>query len=157
MEWRVPKGLWDHQRIPSPLVCLGTPRAWKTFTPLWLKGRGVKVFRAPEDDGKNERVLYCLSKRLHDYENRYTLIEKSCFSLVWAVQNLRHIILPFQVWIVAKMEPLEYLFENPPWVGDYRDGWFYWPSLISSMWPEKPLKGVHIGLLCWEPYGRRKY
>ena len=77
-----------------------------------MKGRRVKVFRAPEDDGKNERD--CLSKRLHDYENRYTLIEKSCFSLVWVVQNLRHIILPFQVWIVAKMEPLEYFFENLP-------------------------------------------
>ena len=49
------------------------------------------------DDDKNERTVYYLSKRFHDYKTRYTLIEKSCFALAWAVQKLRHIILPFQV------------------------------------------------------------
>ena len=68
---------------------------------------------AKEDDDKNERVMYYLSKRFHDYETRYTLIEKSCFTLVWDIQKLRHIILPFQVWIVARMDPLKYLFEKP--------------------------------------------
>jgi len=52
---------------------------------------------AQEDDDKNERVVYYLSKRFHDYETRYTPIEKSCFALMWAVQKLRHIILPFQI------------------------------------------------------------
>ena len=54
-----------------------------------------------EDDDKNERAMYYLSKRFHDYETRYTPIEKSCFALVWAVQKLRHIILPFQIWVIA--------------------------------------------------------
>ena len=31
---------------------------------------------AQEDDDKNERAVYYLSKRFHDYETRYTLIEK---------------------------------------------------------------------------------
>lgn len=46
---------------------------------------------AHEDNGKNERLVYYLSKWLHDYENRYTPKEKSCFALVWAIQKLRHI------------------------------------------------------------------
>ena len=54
-----------------------------------------------------------MSKGFYDDETRYTPIEKSCFALVWAVQKLRHIILPFQVWIVTSMEPLKYLFEKP--------------------------------------------
>ena len=54
-----------------------------------------------------------MSKRFHNYETRYTLIEKSCFAFVWAVQKLRHIILPFQIWVVARMDPLKYLFEKP--------------------------------------------
>ena len=29
------------------------------------------------------------------------------------MQMLTHIILPFQIWIVAKMDPLKYLFEKP--------------------------------------------
>ena len=37
---------------------------------------------AQEDDDKNERVLYYLSKRFHDYETTYTPIEKSCFALI---------------------------------------------------------------------------
>ena len=68
---------------------------------------------AQEDDDKNERAVYYSSKSFHDYEIRDAPIEKSCFALVWAVQKLRHVILPFQIWIVAKMEPLKYLFEKP--------------------------------------------
>jgi len=68
---------------------------------------------AQEDDKKNERAIYYLSKRFHDYDTRYTPIEKSCFALVWAVQKLRHIFLPFQIWVVARMDPLKYLFEKP--------------------------------------------
>ena len=35
-----------------------------------------------ENDGKNERAVYYLSKRLHDYEKKYTPIEKS-FHTCW--------------------------------------------------------------------------
>ena len=65
-----------------------------------------------EDDDKNERAIYYLSKRFHDYETRYTPIEKSCFVLVWAIHKLRHFVLPFQIWVVARMDPLKYLFEK---------------------------------------------
>ena len=67
---------------------------------------------AQEDDDKNGRAIYYLSKRFHDYETRYTLIEKSCFAFVWVVQKLRHIVLLFQIWVVVRMDPLNYLFEK---------------------------------------------
>ena len=67
---------------------------------------------AQEDDEKNERAIYYLSKRFHDYKTRYIPIEKSCFALVWAVQKLRHITLPFEIWVVARINPLKYLFEK---------------------------------------------
>ena len=37
----------------------------------------VRSMLAQEDDDKNERVVYYLSKRLHGYETRYTPIENS--------------------------------------------------------------------------------
>ena len=74
---------------------------------------------AQENDDKNERAMYYLSKRFHDYETRYTTIEKSCFALVWAKQKLRQISLPFQIWIVARMDPLKYLFEKPALSGRF--------------------------------------
>ena len=55
----------------------------------------VESMLAHEDNDKNERAAYYLSKRFHDYEIRYTPTEKSCFALVWVMQKLRHIILPF--------------------------------------------------------------
>ena len=73
----------------------------------------VESMLAQEDNEKNKRTIYYLSKRFRDYETRYSPIEKSCFALVLAVQKLRHIILPFQIWVVARMDPLKYLFEKP--------------------------------------------
>ncbi|XP_075663087.1 uncharacterized protein LOC142632597 [Castanea sativa] len=67
---------------------------------------------ALENDDKNQKAIYYLSKRFHDYKTRYTPIEKSRFAHVWVVQKLRHIILPFQIWVVARMDPLKYLFEK---------------------------------------------
>ena len=40
---------------------------------------------AQEDNDKNERAMYYLNKRFHDYETRYMPTKKSCFALVWAV------------------------------------------------------------------------
>ena len=65
-----------------------------------------------EDNKKNEKAMYYLSKRFHDYKTRYTPIEKSYFALVCTVQKLRHIVLPFQIWVVARMDPLKYLFKK---------------------------------------------
>ena len=49
---------------------------------LFIIGDVVGSMLAQEDDDKNERPIYYLSKRFHDYETRYTPIEKSCFALV---------------------------------------------------------------------------
>ena len=79
---------------------------------LSVIGDVIESMLAHEDNDKNERMVYYLSKRFHDYETRYTPIEKSCFTFVCVVQKLRHIILPSQIWIVARMDPLKYLFEK---------------------------------------------
>ncbi|XP_030970957.1 uncharacterized protein LOC115991402 [Quercus lobata] len=70
---------------------------------LSIIGDAVGSMLAQEDDEKNERVIYYLTKRFHDYETRYTPIEKSCFVLVLVVQRLRHVVLPFQIWVVARL------------------------------------------------------
>ena len=45
-------------------------------------GDAVGRMLAQEDDDKNERAMHYLSKRFHDYETRYTTIEKSRFALI---------------------------------------------------------------------------
>ena len=53
---------------------------------LCIIGDVVGSMLPQENDDKNERAMYYLSKRFHDYETRYIPIEKSFFTLVWAVQ-----------------------------------------------------------------------
>ena len=48
---------------------------------LSIIGDTVGNMLAQEDADKNERAVYYLSKRFHDYETRYTPIEKPCFAL----------------------------------------------------------------------------
>ena len=80
---------------------------------LFIIRDAVRSMLAQEDDDKNERAIYYLSKRFHDHETKYTPIERSCFALVLAILKLRHIVLPFQIWVVARMNPLKYLFDKP--------------------------------------------
>ncbi|XP_023872144.2 uncharacterized protein LOC111984761 [Quercus suber] len=105
---------------------------------------------AQEDDDKNERAIYCLSKRFHDYETRYTPIEKSCFALVWAVQKLQHIILPFQIWVVARMDQLKYLFEKPALSGRLSRWLILLTEFDLKYVTRKTIKGSIVSDFCAE-------
>ena len=54
---------------------------------LSIIGDAVGSMLAQEDNEKNERVIYYLSMRFHDYKTRYTPIEKSCGVLSQATKN----------------------------------------------------------------------
>ena len=57
---------------------------------LYITEYVVRSMLAQEDNDKNERSVYYLSKSSHDYETRYTPIEKSCFALVWSYKVKTH-------------------------------------------------------------------
>ena len=48
---------------------------------------------AQESEDKVERAIYYLSKKILEYETRYTPLEKACLALVWATRKLRHYLL----------------------------------------------------------------
>ena len=68
------------------------------------------------DSGK-ERGIYCLSKRMLDYETRYLMIECFCLALVWATQRLRHYMTEYSVHLISRLDPLRYLFHKPALIG----------------------------------------
>ncbi|XP_042484574.1 uncharacterized protein LOC122064858 [Macadamia integrifolia] len=68
-------------------------------------------------DGHTEQEIYYLSKKFTDYETRYTTLEKTCASLVWATRRLRHYMLTYSVFLVSRMDPIKYLFEKPMLTG----------------------------------------
>ncbi|MGV7989084.1 RNase H-like domain-containing protein, partial [Mycobacterium kansasii] len=63
--------------------------------------------------GRKERAIHYLSRRFTDYESRYSLIEKTCLALVWATQRLRQYMIAYPILLLARMDPLKYLFEKP--------------------------------------------
>ena len=105
---------------------------------------------AQEDDDKDERAVYYLSKGFHGYETRYTPIEKSCFALVWAIQKLRHIILPFQIWVVVRMDLLKYLFEKPILSGRLSRWLIILAKLDLKYVARKTIKGSIVSNFCVE-------
>ena len=47
------------------------------------------------------------------YEEKYSPLEKTCVTLVWATRKLRHYMLIYKVLLIVKMDPLKYLMEKP--------------------------------------------
>lgn len=99
---------------------------------------------AQEDETKNEHAIYYLSKKLKDYEVRYTNIERSCYALVWAIQKLRYILLAYQAQVVARMDPFKYLFENPILIGRLSRWLIPWAKFNLTYVTSKTNKGQAI-------------
>ena len=62
---------------------------------------------------KRERVIYYLSKKFTAYEMNYSLLERTYCTLVWASHRLRQYMLSHTTWLVSKMDPVKYIFEEP--------------------------------------------
>src|SRR3989441_1770466 len=72
---------------------------------------------AQADDSGVERAIYYISKKLLPTEVKYSLIEKTCLAVVWAVRKLQHYFKSYKVTIVSKMDPMQYLYKTPTLAG----------------------------------------
>ncbi|XP_060200378.1 uncharacterized protein LOC132628631 [Lycium barbarum] len=70
-----------------------------------------------DEDGKKEHAIYYLSKKFTSCEARYTLVGKTCCSLTWIAQKLRHYLSVFTTHLISRMDPLRYIFRQPMPVG----------------------------------------
>ncbi|XP_058726056.1 uncharacterized protein LOC131597369 [Vicia villosa] len=71
------------------------------------------VMGQQDESGRKEYAIYYLSKKYTDYETRYSLLEKTCCTLVWDARRLRQYMLTHTTYLISKMDPIKYLFENP--------------------------------------------
>jgi len=62
---------------------------------------------------KKEHVIYYLSKKFTSCEQRYTILERTCYVLAWTTYRLRQYMLSHTTWLVSKMDPIKYIFEKP--------------------------------------------
>ena len=66
---------------------------------------------------KKEHAIYYLSKKFTDYEPKYSSVEKMCYALTWTGQKLRQYLFYHTTWLIAKLDPIKYIFEKPPHSG----------------------------------------
>ena len=62
--------------------------------------------------GRKEQVIYYLSKKFTDYESKYSSLKKMCCALPWAAQRLRQYMLYHTTCLIARLDPIKYIFEN---------------------------------------------
>ena len=66
-----------------------------------------------DEIGRKEQAIYYLSKKFIDYESKYSSLEKMCCMLAWAAQRLRQYMLYYTTGLIARLDPIKYIFEKP--------------------------------------------
>lgn len=67
--------------------------------------------------GCKEEAIYYLSKKFTDYESRYSPLERTCCALTWTAHRLRHYMLSTTTFLIARMDPIKYIFSKPTLTG----------------------------------------
>jgi hypothetical protein len=71
------------------------------------------VLGQQDETRRKERAIYYLSKKFMECESRYTMIEKLCCALAWAVKRLHQYMLYHTTLLISKLDPLRYIYEKP--------------------------------------------
>ena len=97
-----------------------------------------------DETRRKEQAIYYLSKKFTDYESRYSPLEKMCCALAWAAQRLRQYMLYHTTWLIAKLDPIKFIFEKPSLSGRIAR----WQVLLSEFdilyVSQKAIKGSAI-------------
>ena len=108
-----------------------------------LEGSMGCVLGQQEETGRKEHAIYYLNKKSTDCETRYLLLDKTCCALTWATKRLRQYMLTQTTWLIEKMDPLKYVFENQLLQEGFPDGRCYYQNLTSNMLLKRRSKVVY--------------
>ena len=64
---------------------------------LEIEKGAIGAMLAQESEGKVEHVVCYLSKKLLQYEANYSIVEKICLAIIWAIKKLRHYFQSYRV------------------------------------------------------------
>ena len=75
--------------------------------------KSLGAFMAQENEKGKERALYYLSQTLNGAELNYSLIEKMCLALFFAIDKLEHYMQAYTIRLIAKADLIKYVFSRP--------------------------------------------
>ena len=76
---------------------------------LAIEKEAIGAMLAQEGEGKADHAVHYLSKKLLSHESNYSLVEKTCLTMIWATKKLQHYFQSYQVQAVSQYDPLRYL------------------------------------------------
>ncbi|KAI5324805.1 hypothetical protein L3X38_033878 [Prunus dulcis] len=89
----------------------------KSGRPLKLYVPTLEVFigslLVQDNKELKEHEVYYLSRTLTEVERKYSVIERLCLALYFTAINLRHYMLPFTIYIIAKIDLIKYMLTRP--------------------------------------------
>ncbi|RDY13605.1 hypothetical protein CR513_01444, partial [Mucuna pruriens] len=101
------------QYLENPLVLVPTVLGKPLILYLTVLEESLGCVLGQQDaTGRKEKAIYYLSKKFTDCEKRYPTLERTCCALVWAAKRLRQYMLSHTTWLVAKTDPIKYIFEK---------------------------------------------
>lgn len=101
-----------HEYLGSPPV-LSPPKQDRPLLYVSATTEAMAAVLAQhDDDGRKERAIYFISKSLDDNEKKFLHVEKLCLAVVWATSKSRHYLLCQPIKLLAKMDPLKYIFSQ---------------------------------------------
>ena len=81
-----------------------------------------------KDQEGRERVVYFLSKKFTEGEQKYPEVERTCCALIWIMDRLRQYTLYYPIKLITKHDPLRYLANKPALIGRVSK----WQMLLSE-------------------------
>ncbi|CAL2229814.1 unnamed protein product [Prunus armeniaca] len=82
---------------------------------LYVSASEVSIGSLLVQDNKEgkEQTVYYLSRTLTEVERKYSIIERLCLALYFTAVKLRHYILSYTIYIIAKTDLIKYMLPRP--------------------------------------------
>ncbi|CAL9000565.1 unnamed protein product, partial [Prunus brigantina] len=101
------------------------------------------LFVQDNKEGK-EQAVYYLSRNLTEIERKYSAIERLCLALYFTAVKLRHYMLPYTIYIIAKTDLIKYMLTRPMLRGRIGKWTLALTEFAFKYVPQKAVKGQAV-------------
>ncbi|CAL2271628.1 unnamed protein product [Prunus armeniaca] len=113
---------------------------------LYISASEISIGSLLVQDNKEgkEQAVYYLSRTLTEVERKYSAIERLCLALYFTAMKLRHYMLPYTIYIIAKTDLIKYMLTRPMLRGRIGKWTLALTEFAFRYVPQKAVKGQAV-------------
>ncbi|KAI5350530.1 hypothetical protein L3X38_003421 [Prunus dulcis] len=136
---------WEEKHHLSNPPVLSPPKRGRPLK-LYVFASEVSIGSVLVQDNKEgkEHVVYYLSRTLTEVERKYSAIERLCLALYFTAVKLRHYMLPFTIYIIAKTDLIKHTLTRPMLRGRIGKWTLALTEFAFRYVPQKVVKGQAV-------------